>query len=100
MFHICRTFGVLEKMAKVIGKAAAGKSAPGASPRAKRAAASPRLGRAATGPAPAAGFVDTVRLKKSGGSLVMTVPASARKRLGLTEGQDMAISVRGTKVVA
>jgi len=46
------------------------------------------------------GILDRVRLKKSGGSLVMTVPAAARKLLGLTEGQEMAISVRDAKVVA
>jgi antitoxin ChpS len=39
------------------------------------------------------------RLKKSGGSLVVTVPASARNLLHLTEGQEMAVSVEGTRVV-
>lgn len=85
-------------MAKVIGKSAGGKLARKPASRAKPAA--PRLGLATTGPVPGSGFLDSVRLKKSGGSLVMTVPASARRLLGLTEGQDMAISVRGNKVIA
>lgn len=45
------------------------------------------------------GFLATTRLKKSGGSLVMTVPAPARRLLQLTEGQEMAVSVEGSKVI-
>jgi antitoxin ChpS len=45
------------------------------------------------------GFLATTRLKKAGGSLVMTMPAPARKLLNLTEGQEMAVSVEGTKVI-
>ena len=48
---------------------------------------------------PATGFLAKTRLKKAGGSLVMTMPASARNLLRLTEGQEMAVSVQGTKVV-
>jgi antitoxin ChpS len=54
---------------------------------------------AVTGPKRSAGFLATTRLKKSGGSLVMTVPAPARKLLHLTEGQEMAVSVEGSKVI-
>jgi antitoxin ChpS len=53
----------------------------------------------AAGPKSGAGFLATTRLKKSGGSLVMTVPAPARKLLHLTEGQEMAVSVEGSKVI-
>ena len=38
-------------------------------------------------------------LKKAGGSLVMTVPARARDALQLTEGQQMTVSVEGTRLV-
>ena len=58
------------------------------------------VGFATTGPMPGAGFLATTKLKKAGGSLVMTVPAAARNVLGLTEGQEMAVSVRGTQVIA
>jgi antitoxin ChpS len=75
------------------------KPASKAAPRVKRAALA-RVDLASVGPAPGRGFLDNVRLKKSGGSLVMTVPAAARKLLGLSEGQDMAISVQGGKVIA
>ncbi|MGO4439769.1 AbrB/MazE/SpoVT family DNA-binding domain-containing protein [Rhizobium sp. RAF56] len=47
----------------------------------------------------AGGFLATAKLKKAGGSLVMTVPAAARNMLGLTEGQEMAVSVKGTQVI-
>lgn len=46
------------------------------------------------------GFSTRSKLKKAGGSLVLTVPAAARNMLGLTEGQEMIISVVGQKVVA
>jgi antitoxin ChpS len=49
---------------------------------------------------PVGGFLATTKLKKAGGSLVMTVPAVARNVLGLTEGQEMAISVKGRQVIA
>lgn len=45
------------------------------------------------------GILATTRLKKAGGSLIVTVPASARNLLQLTEGQEMAISVEGSKVI-
>ena len=38
-------------------------------------------------------------LKKSGGSLVMTVPAAARNALHLVEGQEMTVTVEGEKLV-
>jgi antitoxin ChpS len=38
-------------------------------------------------------------LKKSGGSLVMTVPAAARNALHLVEGQEMTVAVEGEKLV-
>lgn len=48
----------------------------------------------------AEGFSTVSRLKKAGGSLVLTVPAAARNMLGLTEGQEMTVSVRGGQVIA
>jgi antitoxin ChpS len=45
-------------------------------------------------------FSTTSRLKKAGGSLVLTVPAAARNMLGLTEGQEMIVSVKGRQVIA
>jgi antitoxin ChpS len=45
------------------------------------------------------GVLAKTRLKKAGGSLVVTVPAAARRLLNLSEGQQMAISVEGSKVV-
>lgn len=38
-------------------------------------------------------------LKRAGGSLIATVPAAARRLLGLTEGQDLAVSVEDRRVV-
>lgn len=58
-----------------------------------------RAGVAASVPAAGSGFLAKTRLKKAGGSLVMTVPASARNLLGLTEGQEMTVSVEGSKVI-
>jgi antitoxin ChpS len=46
-----------------------------------------------------AGFLGKTRLKKTGGSLVMIVPAPARDLLNLTEGQEMLVSVEGSRVV-
>jgi antitoxin ChpS len=40
-----------------------------------------------------------VVLKKAGGSLVMTVPASARRALDLSEGTEMTVSVEGRRLV-
>ena len=57
------------------------------------------VGLAGKGPMPGAGFLAKTRLKKAGGSLVVTVPASARNLLHLREGQQMAVSVEGSKVV-
>lgn len=51
-------------------------------------------------PSPNGAFSTTSRLKKAGGSLVLTVPAAARNMLGLTEGQEMMVSVRGRQVIA
>jgi antitoxin ChpS len=47
----------------------------------------------------ASGALATTRLKRAGGSLVVTVPASARNLLNLTEGQEMSVSVVGSTVV-
>lgn len=55
--------------------------------------------RTVDGPVSAAGFLAKTRLKKAGGSLVMTMPAAARNLLNLTEGQEMVISVEGSRVV-
>jgi antitoxin ChpS len=57
------------------------------------------LGVATSGLASDTGFLAKTRLKKAGGSLVMTVPASARNLLHLTEGQEMAVSVEGSRMV-
>lgn len=38
-------------------------------------------------------------LKKTGGSLVMTLPAAIRKALSLAAGTEMAVTVEGSKVV-
>lgn len=46
-----------------------------------------------------AGYLGKTKLKKAGGSLVMTVPASARKLLNLEEGQEMAVKVEGDRLV-
>lgn len=58
-----------------------------------------KAGLSTKGPAPGYGFLAKTKLKKAGGSLVMTVPASARHLLHLSEGQEMAVSVEGSKVV-
>ncbi len=52
------------------------------------------------GQATSKNFSTTSRLKKAGGSLVLTVPAAARNMLGLTEGQEMIVSVKGRQVIA
>lgn len=44
-------------------------------------------------------FLAKTRLKKSGGSLVATIPAAARNLLQLSEGQKMAVTVEGSKVI-
>ncbi|HVW93664.1 MAG TPA: antitoxin [Devosia sp.] len=41
----------------------------------------------------------TTSVKKSGGSLVLTVPAPARDALRLAEGQQMTVSVEDGKLV-
>jgi len=41
----------------------------------------------------------TTTLKKSGGSLVMTVPATVRDALELTEGQRLTVAVDNGKIV-
>ncbi len=45
------------------------------------------------------GVLARTRLKKAGGSLVVTMPAAARNLLHLHEGQELAISVEGSRVV-
>lgn len=45
------------------------------------------------------GVLGHTRLKKSGGSLIATVPASARDTLHLHEGQEMAVMVEGETLV-
>ena len=45
-------------------------------------------------------FSTISKLKKAGGSLVLTVPAAARKILSLTEGQEMVVSVKDGQVIA
>lgn len=45
-------------------------------------------------------FSTTSKLKRAGGSLVLTVPAAARNMLNLTEGQEMIVSVKGGQVIA
>ncbi|MBY3151444.1 AbrB family transcriptional regulator [Rhizobium laguerreae] len=45
-------------------------------------------------------YSTTSKLKRAGGSLVLTVPAAARDMLGLTEGQEMVVSVKGRQVIA
>ncbi|RWX36682.1 AbrB/MazE/SpoVT family DNA-binding domain-containing protein [Rhizobium leguminosarum] len=56
--------------------------------------------RSAKGQSADGDYSTTSKLKKAGGSLVLTVPAAARDILGLTEGQEMLVSVRGGKVIA
>lgn len=58
------------------------------------------VGPGATDPMHTEGFLVVTKLKKAGGSLVMTIPAAARDMLGLAEGQEMAISVKGTQFIA
>ncbi len=53
-----------------------------------------------SGPATSKDFSTTSKLKKAGGSLILTVPAAARNMLGLTEGQEMIVSVKGRQVIA
>ena len=48
---------------------------------------------------PDAGFLTRTRLRRTGGSLVMVVPAPARDLLDLAEGQEVLVSVEGGKVV-
>lgn len=89
-------------MTKSTGKAPTAKTAGRSDRFEKRDARSGQfvtVGFATSGPMPGAGFLAKTRLKKAGGSLVMTVPASARNLLHLTEGQEMAVSVEGSKVV-
>jgi antitoxin ChpS len=57
-------------------------------------------GFATKGQSPSGGFSTTSKLKKAGGSLVLIVPAAARNMLGLTEGQEMIVSVNGRQVIA
>lgn len=52
-----------------------------------------------TRPALPTGLLGSTRLKKAGGSLVMTVPAAARNTLHLHEGQELSVKVEGDKLV-
>lgn len=45
------------------------------------------------------GLVTRTKLKKAGGSLIMTVPARARDALHLAEGQELTVSVDGDRLV-
>lgn len=47
----------------------------------------------------AARAIQTIKLKRQGGSLMMTVPASARDALHLREGQEMTVAVEGEAIV-
>lgn len=106
-----RTFAMLDNsstferigiMTKSTGKAPTTKTAGRSGRFEKRNARSGQLvtvGFATSGPMPGAGFLAKTKLKKAGGSLVMTMPASARNLLHLTEGQEMAVSVEGSRVV-
>lgn len=51
------------------------------------------VARTASRSASTGAFVAHATLKKAGGSLIMTVPASARDALHLSEGQEMDIAV-------
>lgn len=82
-------------MAKVTGKTPAMK----AGKTLQRPAKARSMGFVTSGPIPSDGFLAKTRLKKAGGSLVMTVPAPARNLLHLTEGQEMAVTVEGSRVV-
>ncbi|MGO4118723.1 AbrB/MazE/SpoVT family DNA-binding domain-containing protein [Rhizobium ruizarguesonis] len=44
-------------------------------------------------------YSTTSKLKRAGGSLVLTVPAAVRDMLGLTEGQEMVVSVKRRQVI-
>ncbi|GAJ91894.1 AbrB/MazE/SpoVT family DNA-binding domain-containing protein [Rhizobium rhizogenes] len=73
----------------------------GATPHSTRATdigTSPRL--PARGQTAGGEYSTTSKLKKAGGSLVLTVPAAARDMLGLSEGQEMIVSVKGRQVIA
>ncbi len=72
----------------------------GETPHSARAGSATTAGFAAKGQLPSANFSTTSKLKKAGGSLVLTVPAAARNMLGLTEGQEMIVSVNGRQVIA
>lgn len=56
--------------------------------------------RSAKGQSAGGEYSTTSKLKRAGGSLVLTVPAAARDMLGLTEGQEMVVSVKGRQVIA
>ncbi|MBD9447413.1 MULTISPECIES: hypothetical protein [unclassified Rhizobium] len=45
-------------------------------------------------------FSTTSKLKKAGGSLDLTVPVAARNMLGLTEGQEMTVSLKEMQIIA
>lgn len=89
-------------MTKPTGKAASGAKGKAGRFTAKRSSRSGQfvtVGFAASGPMPSAGFLAKTKLKKAGGSLVATMPAAARNLLHLSEGQEMAVTVEGSKVI-
>ncbi|WIY52261.1 AbrB/MazE/SpoVT family DNA-binding domain-containing protein [Devosia sp. YIM 151766] len=45
------------------------------------------------------GYLTKTRLKKAGGSLIVTVPAAARHSLLLREGQELAVSIEGDRLI-
>lgn len=89
-------------MAKPTGKASTARPAVRSEETAKPKARSGQLvtvGLATSGATSSGGFLARTQLKKAGGSLVVTVPAAARNLLHLTEGQEMTVSVEGSKVI-
>lgn len=63
---------------------------------------SPATGGAASARPAGFGIADKIgkiKLKKAGGSLTTTIPAPARNLLNLSEGQEMAVSVEGNRLV-
>ena len=78
-------------MTNTKGRAASGSKAKASNaPAGKRDAPSDRF---------PTGYLAKTKLKKAGGSLVATMPAAARNLLHLSEGQEMAVTVVGSKVI-
>lgn len=66
---------------------------------ASRPAVPPQLVRGGARARSIAVVVGRTVLKKAGGSLVMTVPVSARDALQLTEGAALTVSIEGNRLV-